>query len=281
MELFVREALSLGTGVCQKKNNNSKLFLECCQGYKFNQINQTCDECPEGKYGYNCKHDCLENYFGLRCRERCNCKENETCDKVHGCRVTKNTDTGITLIYAKESSTTFKDKLKVPTESSTTLKDELTIPTKHMTHTLQGDDGGDPVNSIIIAVLLTVLVIIVLVMVWKEREKICRRITDSQMSSVHERHKRRHANEDDENAYSEIRESKMVRPMTVYGRKLSQCDLDNQYNHLSLKQTNEISRINNYLYNMPTEYTEPIDGIGNDCEKTSEKTDQSDRPNES
>ncbi|XP_052057729.1 uncharacterized protein LOC127698354 [Mytilus californianus] len=250
-------ALSLGAGVCQKKNNNSKLFLECCQGYKFNQINQTCDDCPEGKYGYNCQDDCSDNFFGLRCKHRCNCKENETCNKVHGCRIIENIDARIPMILVKESSTT--------------LKDELTVPTEHMTHTLQGDDGGDPVNSIIIAVLLAVLVIIVLVIVWKEREKICRRITDSQMSSVHERHKRRHANEDDENAYSEIRESKMVRPMTVYGRKLSHCDLDNQYNHLSLKQTNGISRINNYLYNMPTEYTEPIDGIGNDCEKTSEK----------
>lgn len=35
-----------------------------------------------------------------------------------------------------------------------------------MTDILQGDDGGDPVNSIIIAVLLAGLVIIVLVIIW-------------------------------------------------------------------------------------------------------------------
>lgn len=73
----------------------------------------------------------------------------------------------------------------------------------------------------------------------------------------------------------------MVRPMTVYGRKLSQCELDTQYNHVFFKQTNGISRINNNIYSLPTKYSEPIDWIGNDCGKTSENTDQADRPNES
>lgn len=95
------------------------------------------------------------------------------------------------------------------------------------------------------------------------------------MSSVNERNKTRHANVDDESAYSEIRESKMVRPMTTYGRKLSQCELDNQYNHVSFKDTNGISRINNYIYNIPSKYSKPIDRIENDCENT----EQADRPN--
>lgn len=34
------------------------------------------------------------------------------------------------------------------------------------------------------------------------------------MSSVHEKRKGRHVNEDDETDYSEIREKKVVRPMT-------------------------------------------------------------------
>ncbi|XP_076095450.1 uncharacterized protein LOC143066396 [Mytilus galloprovincialis] len=256
-------ALPSGTGFCKKKTNNHDnimLFFECCQGYKFNKINQTCDECPEGKRGKNCQDDCDNNFFGLRCKGRCKCTENETCNKVHGCRIIKNIDARIPLIVAKESSTI--------------LTDELTVPTEDMTNTLQGDDGGDPINSVIIAVLVAGLVIIVIVIVWKEREKICRQITNPQVSSVHERNKTRHANEDDESAYSEIRESKMVRPMTTYGRKLSQCELDNQYNHVSFKDTNGISRINNYIYNMPTKYSEPIDRIVNNCEKTSENTDQ-------
>ncbi|CAG2203896.1 unnamed protein product [Mytilus edulis] len=184
-------ALSLGAGFCKKKNKNSIWFIECCEGYKFNQINQTCDECPEGRRGNNCQDDCDDNFFGLRCKGRCNCKQNETCNKVHGCIIIENNiEARINLIAAEESTTT--------------LKDVLTVPTEDMTDILQGDDGGDPVNSIIIAVLLAGLVIIVLVIIWKEREKICRQITNLQVSSVHERNKRRHANVDDENAYSEI-----------------------------------------------------------------------------
>ncbi|VDI43586.1 Hypothetical predicted protein [Mytilus galloprovincialis] len=232
-------------------------------------------ECPKGKRGKNCQDDCDDNFFGLRCKGRCNCTENETCNKVHGCIIIENNiEARIPLIAAKDSHSNLKDGLTEPIESTTTLKDVLTVPTDDMTHTFQGADGGNPVNSIIIAVLLAGLVIIVLVIIWKEREKICRQITNPQVSSVHERNKTRHANEDDESAYSEIRESKMVRPMTTYGRKLSQCELDNQYNHVSFKDTNGISRINNYIYNMPTKYSEPIDRIVNNCEKTSENTDQ-------
>lgn len=35
-------------------------------------------ECPEGKRGKNCQDECDDNFFGLRCKHRCYCKENET-----------------------------------------------------------------------------------------------------------------------------------------------------------------------------------------------------------
>ncbi|XP_062616379.1 uncharacterized protein LOC134278076 isoform X3 [Saccostrea cucullata] len=58
--------------------------LICCSGYYL--FDDRCIECF-GAYGENCFTPCYENSYGYRCKETCNCKPNQDCNKYIGCRV--------------------------------------------------------------------------------------------------------------------------------------------------------------------------------------------------
>ncbi|CAC5377172.1 unnamed protein product [Mytilus coruscus] len=41
--------------------------------------------CPAGTYDYECERNCHPNYYGLQCKEKCNCLKGYMCNSVHGC----------------------------------------------------------------------------------------------------------------------------------------------------------------------------------------------------
>ncbi|XP_062601267.1 uncharacterized protein LOC134262968 [Saccostrea cucullata] len=61
--------------------------FKCCSGYY--SYNNSCIECF-GAFGENCSTECVENFYGYRCSEICNCKPNQVCNKYVGCQVNDN-----------------------------------------------------------------------------------------------------------------------------------------------------------------------------------------------
>lgn len=43
-------------------------------------------ECPKGTYGENCSVQCPDNMYGELCAKRCDCKANQVCNRVDGCK---------------------------------------------------------------------------------------------------------------------------------------------------------------------------------------------------
>lgn len=41
--------------------------------------------CPAGRWGDNCSLVCPINYYGVLCKEACDCHLEEKCDFKHGC----------------------------------------------------------------------------------------------------------------------------------------------------------------------------------------------------
>ncbi|CAC5420830.1 unnamed protein product [Mytilus coruscus] len=133
--------------------------------------------CPNGTFGKNCVDKCDVNYYGLRCQFKCNCFENETCNKATGCEEIIN-------------------------------------------------------------------------------------VNGTQPDFVQSRRKTSDIDIEDDDPYSEIRESMMVRPMTVYGRKLSirssYIDPDDQYHRIELATSLRKPNLDKYTIEY-TDYMEPID----------------------
>ncbi|XP_071178091.1 platelet endothelial aggregation receptor 1-like [Mytilus edulis] len=61
----------------------TQLILECCPDYVFK--NGKCQVCPAGIFGKHCLLACMPNYYGLQCKNVCNCKDFKKCNPVHGC----------------------------------------------------------------------------------------------------------------------------------------------------------------------------------------------------
>ena len=40
--------------------------------------------CPSGTFWTNCSLECPDGYYGMFCKEKCDCKTSE-CDKATGC----------------------------------------------------------------------------------------------------------------------------------------------------------------------------------------------------
>lgn len=60
-------------------------------------------ECEPGTTGENCSLTCPPAFFGLQCREQCNCSPEEYCDPTSGClaniTVVTSTNLGILLSF--------------------------------------------------------------------------------------------------------------------------------------------------------------------------------------
>ncbi|CAC5355660.1 unnamed protein product [Mytilus coruscus] len=41
--------------------------------------------CPARTYGNECEKECYSNYYGLQCKEMCNCSDGNICNSVQGC----------------------------------------------------------------------------------------------------------------------------------------------------------------------------------------------------
>ncbi|CAC5387125.1 unnamed protein product [Mytilus coruscus] len=41
--------------------------------------------CPAGTHGNECEIECNSNYYGLQCKEMCNCSYGNICNSVQGC----------------------------------------------------------------------------------------------------------------------------------------------------------------------------------------------------
>ncbi|XP_062568293.1 uncharacterized protein LOC134230479 [Saccostrea cucullata] len=69
-------------GVCVKPGGVS----ECCLG--FHLVNGSCQKCPDGTFGAECKESCPEGRFGAQCAEECTCPP-DVCKKHNGCPKTE------------------------------------------------------------------------------------------------------------------------------------------------------------------------------------------------
>ncbi|CAC5370286.1 unnamed protein product [Mytilus coruscus] len=93
MFAYIDIVITLKTGdphVCPKlvKISNpsvtqKELDIECCPDYIYQ--NRQCEACPPGKFGQDCSLTCLNNYYGVQCKQMCNCTGNKKCDPIHGC----------------------------------------------------------------------------------------------------------------------------------------------------------------------------------------------------
>ncbi|VDI25373.1 Hypothetical predicted protein, partial [Mytilus galloprovincialis] len=185
--------------------------------------------CPNGTFGEYCKNDCKDNYYGFQCRYKCNCSGNETCYKATGCEAT---------IYGNH-------------ENSSTQTNSTT--------------------SVLTVTLVAVVLVVIVFISWKSRHRLKSinllqsLFLRTEPVFVQSRHKKCDIDIEDDDPYSEIRESMMVRPMTVYGRKLSirssfidSDDPGDQYHRIELATSLRRPNLNNST-NDYTDYTEPID----------------------
>ncbi|XP_062589433.1 multiple epidermal growth factor-like domains protein 10 [Saccostrea cucullata] len=69
--------------ICTDSNGTQS----CCHDYK--NISGKCTACI-GSYGKGCSNPCTYGYYGHGCRGRCDCSENQICDKRRGCLVLQN-----------------------------------------------------------------------------------------------------------------------------------------------------------------------------------------------
>lgn len=74
---------------------------------------QKIEECEPGTTDENCSLTCPPDYFGLQCREQCNCSPDEYCDPINGClansTLVTSAELGILLsLKGKRLSTVFK-----------------------------------------------------------------------------------------------------------------------------------------------------------------------------
>ncbi|CAC5396946.1 unnamed protein product [Mytilus coruscus] len=63
--------------------SKEKMILECCPDYYVQ--NGTCQACIAGRYGKDCQLPYLPNYYGIQCKQLCNCSHNKKCNPVQGC----------------------------------------------------------------------------------------------------------------------------------------------------------------------------------------------------
>ncbi|XP_052718723.1 multiple epidermal growth factor-like domains protein 6 [Crassostrea angulata] len=67
---------------CSKLSSNS-----CCVNQYLNEVNNSCIECPYGRFGWNCKSSCPSGYYGRLCKSSCECDALE-CHHATGCTTT-------------------------------------------------------------------------------------------------------------------------------------------------------------------------------------------------
>ncbi|XP_065925360.1 cell death abnormality protein 1-like [Magallana gigas] len=66
-------------GICSNKESPG---VVCCDNFILS--NGNCKACPSGTFWTNCSLECPDGYYGIFCKEKCDCKTSE-CDKAVGC----------------------------------------------------------------------------------------------------------------------------------------------------------------------------------------------------
>eukprot|EP00105_Crassostrea_gigas_P037477 XP_019921625.1 PREDICTED: uncharacterized protein LOC105325668 [Crassostrea gigas] len=67
------------SGICSNKESPDVI---CCDNFMLS--NGHCKACPLGTFWTNCSLECPDGYYGMFCKEKCDCKTSE-CDKAVGC----------------------------------------------------------------------------------------------------------------------------------------------------------------------------------------------------
>ncbi|CAG2245005.1 MEGF10_11 [Mytilus edulis] len=93
--MYVDRVITLKIGdpnVCPNREGRSfsdnyvtdkEFVIQCCPNFIYQ--NGQCEECPPGKFGWDCLNPCIGNYYGLQCQYRCRCKGNMKCHPIYGC----------------------------------------------------------------------------------------------------------------------------------------------------------------------------------------------------
>ncbi|XP_078338393.1 uncharacterized protein LOC144626901 [Crassostrea virginica] len=68
----------------QTQSCNSHPSYQCCYNQYYKASQNTCEGCPVGRFGWNCKSNCTLGYYGDLCRRPCECDSSE-CHHETGC----------------------------------------------------------------------------------------------------------------------------------------------------------------------------------------------------
>ncbi|XP_078337941.1 uncharacterized protein LOC111135011 isoform X3 [Crassostrea virginica] len=63
---------------------NSRPPYQCCFNQYYKESQNTCEVCPAGRFGWNCKSNCTLGFYGELCRRHCECDIAE-CHHETGC----------------------------------------------------------------------------------------------------------------------------------------------------------------------------------------------------
>lgn len=92
-------------------------YKGCCEGYKWNSKNSSCEVCMKGYHGINCTKQCPFPTYGIRCQGLCTCSKDQ-CDVSTGCS---------TLVYGNTSLSMMTHGSNILKENSTSLITKSTI----------------------------------------------------------------------------------------------------------------------------------------------------------
>ncbi|XP_056000573.1 uncharacterized protein LOC125653700 [Ostrea edulis] len=146
------------------KGNITEDETECCRNYF--RVNNICQECVPGFYGYNCTSECPYPRYGWRCGFWCTCPISE-CNHQYGCPPT-------TWSAHRESTT------------EALLMNDLTSPKSTSTvkeNGMQEENSRKSFDSIIIAPGTLICIVLILIII----KEICRYRQIPRYSAINEK----------------------------------------------------------------------------------------------
>ncbi|XP_061164933.1 uncharacterized protein LOC133173879 [Saccostrea echinata] len=128
-------------GICLKSDGKS----DCCLG--FHLVHGSCQKCPDGKFGADCKESCPEGRYGAQCAEECTCPP-DVCKKYNGCPKTELMVSDVIVTETPSSSLSLSTLMSSPQQHSSSSQSSMSTPISTVSGTLIARSTKDlPVHS--------------------------------------------------------------------------------------------------------------------------------------
>ncbi|XP_048771708.2 multiple epidermal growth factor-like domains protein 10 [Ostrea edulis] len=137
----------------------------CCNGYIWNEAQNSCTRCRDGFYGRNCTIPCPYPTFGWDCQLECICSS-EYCHHAYGCRKTPSEDylslhsieistiptSASRMIYTEATTETVPNSTNIPQMNILRAKEKEAVNESYLTPLIAGI-----ISVLIIAAILLIL----------------------------------------------------------------------------------------------------------------------------